>query len=613
MRKFRNLIIALITSIPLLASCSLFKKDYTISLDASDVILEVDETKTLELNVFYKDNKITQKDYYSQAWTTSNENVVSVDQGGNVLALKEGTAIVIASVTITNVSFSGTLTATCKFTVVDNNEVKVSLNKDKANVQSGSTMQLFARIEHAKNDSVTWTSDSELITVDSKGVVSAPESTPIGSTANITATSVEDPNAKASCLVTVVNEPVKKYDYTIMFYMSGSNLEYDPNEHSNLCRSTSVFPGLFSEDIKEILSVDLPESVKVIIQTGGSKKWALDSSYIDGATEISSKKLQRWEVSNHKLKFIESYTNNRMADAQSFEDFLNWGISGYDAEQIGVVLSGHGAGLGGCVVDDNYTYIYEGYTYEHTLNTEEISTAVNNSLKTLSHEKLTWIGFDCCLMQSADMASVLADYFDYMVASQEEEIGDGWDHDVYMSTIVENPSVSPEVLLPQICSSFVKSCHDSYCETNDPCLQTLSVLNLMKMDAFTTAFNNYVNEAGYTASQYSKYRRAFCDAYNKFGGNYYGLVDFKDYMKKIATYIPSVSTVDVLSTLNDLVIANSYCSRYGSTVPCGLNAFFPYCPDYSYGLQVGKDDYNPNCTKFSKYQQMCYSNGAWGY
>lgn len=42
--------------------------------------------------------------------------------------------------------------------------------------------------------------------------------------------------------------------------------------------------------------------------------------------------------------------------------------------------------------------------------------------------KLEWIGFDACLMSSLEVASVLAPYADYMIASQETEPGWGWNY-----------------------------------------------------------------------------------------------------------------------------------------------------------------------------------------
>ena len=36
--------------------------------------------------------------------------------------------------------------------------------------------------------------------------------------------------------------------------------------------------------------------------------------------------------------------------------------------------------------------------------------------------------FDACLMGMIEVADVLSDYSDYMIASEEMEAGDGWDY-----------------------------------------------------------------------------------------------------------------------------------------------------------------------------------------
>ncbi len=607
-KLLKTVLVAFAGCLPLLSSCNPLEPKFSAHLNYSGEIISVDMTKYLNVNVYYY-NDIVLRDKYSTSWISNDPNVVEVDKSGAVTGVGIGTTDVVAKITFFNSAYSP-ITTSCKFTVIDENPISLNLNKSEVNIQPGKSLKLIANVEHSINKKAIWSSDSSLVNVDQNGLVSVPESTPIGTIANITAVSEADENAFDTCVVNVSDVPMKKYDYTIMFYMSGSSLEYNPEEYRNsFYRASKVLPGLFSIDIKEILSVNLPDSVKVIIQTGGSKKWALESAYIDGATSISNTNLQRWEVSNHKLKLISTYKNNKMAHEESFKDFLKWGISDYDAEQMAVIISGHGAGLGGCAVDDNYTYVQDGYEYENTLNCEEIASAVKGAFSATGLDKMTWIGFDCCLMQSADMASVLADYFDYMVASQENEIGEGWDHDVYMKLMVENPSVKPEVLLPKICESFVKFGHNTYCEMDDPCYSTLSALDLRKMNTFTNAFNNYVAQTKSGSSQYNKYKTAFLSSY-KFGDDYYGLVDFKNYLQKLKSQFTKVSIDEVISALDDVVIANYYCSRY-SIEPCGFNAFFPYSIDDKYGLQVGRDDYNSACSKFSAYQKMCYDYGSW--
>lgn len=602
LKNLKKLFVTLAGCLALLCSCSPFNPSgdtYTVNLNKTELTLDVDKGAQLAVkSVVHNDKFVTA---YTLRWTSSNTSVATVSSNGYVTAKMLGNAEITANVTIAGIL--KTYAAKCMVSVTDSNPVSIKLNKTNTNVQIGKNVQLTATIEHSLNKGVTWESTSEFIVVDKNGLVSAKEGTPEGHTAVITATSVADPNVKAICNVKAVEKKISNLDYTLMFYMCGSTLE---NER----KSGSAYPALFSEDITEMLSVDLPDSVKIIIETGGSTKWGLSSSYIDGAKSISNTALQRWEIVDHKIKLIETLDTNKMALQSSFESFVEWGINDYDADQMGVIISGHGAGIGGCAVDDNYTYVDGRYEVEHTLNTTEISTAIKNVLKNTNHDKLTWIGFDCCLMSCADNASIFADYFNYMVASQEEEMGEGWDHDNYMNLFMEDPNVAPEVLLPKICSTFVKSGHDEYCVSRDPCYQTLSVLDLSKMDTFTNAFNKLVDATGTNSSQYNKYVSAFKKSYNSFGEGIYGLVDFKDYLNNITTQFSTVSTQEVLNALDDLVIANSYCSRY-STKPCGLNAFLPYSTDKEYDVQVSRADYEgEQATKFTAYQQMCLTYGT---
>lgn len=569
----------------------------SVEVNPSSASLDAAISETLQLNADVKGEGDYTKSVY---WSSSNQNVAKVNYAtGLVTAISKGTALITA----TSSSLEYPLTGTCLITVTDSHPVEISLNKTSAVVPQSRTLQLTATVSHAIDKSVSWSSNKTGVSVNN-GLVSVSETVEVGTVAVITATSVEDNTKKATCTITVVEKPSYKYDYTLMFYMCASTLEHDGTK-------TYAYPALFSEDIKEILSVDLPSSVKVIIETGGTKKWDLGKTYLDGASAISADYLQRWEVANHKLKLVETLTTNYMAKQESYEEFLEWGLSDYSAEQIGVVISGHGAGIGGCAIDDNYTYTYSHMTYQHMLDTKEIAGATKDALVATGRDRLTWMGFDCCLMGSADIASVLSDYFDYMVCSQESELGEGWAHDVYMEELVKDPTVKPETLLPVIASSFVEFGHNNYCSSYEKCLQTLSVLDLSKMETFISEFNSYVTNTGFNSSAYNKYKTAFKYAYNKFGEGIYGLVDFKDYIVKLASQFSDIPTADLLTALDDLVIANSYCSRY-TTKPCGLNAFFPESTDSYYSLQVGKDDYSgEDATKFSSYQGMCLSFGDW--
>lgn len=103
-------------------------------------------------------------------WTTSDANIVGVDQTGAILAKATGKA------TITATTFSGGYTATTKVSVkgagVDS--VTVTSSNDITKISAGETLQLTATVapDTATDKTVTWSSSDESIaTVDANGLV----------------------------------------------------------------------------------------------------------------------------------------------------------------------------------------------------------------------------------------------------------------------------------------------------------------------------------------------------------------------------------------------------------------------------------------------------------
>lgn len=479
-------------------------------------------------------------------------------------------------------------------------------SKIKINLQSSQNFKyLYPDLYNSSQKSPTYifkSSNTKVASVTSKGKVTGLK---VG-TAKISVALKSNEDVKASVTVEVVDEPKSHYDYTIMYYMAGSTLEYDPDEEGS---NRDI--GLISRDIAEILQVkNMPESVKIVIQTGGAEKWCLSSSYIENASKISSTNLQRWEVNNEtqKLTLVDTLSHNKMASSTSLSDFLTWALDEYEADQMGIVFSGHGGGIAGCGYDDNYL---DDNGYANTLNTVDMAKAFDHALNNSSKDKFTWIGYDCCLMQCADIASVNADYFDYMVASQEEENGTGWDHDHYLNLLKSNTSIDPLTLLGDISSSFVNENHPGYENTyGKNCLQTLSVLDLSKMDAVTSKINDFVTLFGTNQVSYELADAAFRSSYNSFGDKLYGLCDLNSFLDHLALF--PVQKEAIKDAISDLVVVNNYCSNYSIT-PCGLNAFFPVSLSKKYPLQVMEDDYMDvggyEATKFKGWQDMCLNFG----
>ncbi|MGI6711065.1 MAG: Ig-like domain-containing protein [Bacilli bacterium] len=133
-------------------------------------------------------------------FTSSNTSVATVDANGKVTAVAEGSA----TITVTykeNASITATVSVTVRAAVAT---PTITLSETSIIVEEGKTATLIATITNLENQAVTWSSNAEAkATVDANGKVTAVAS----GSAVITATSVANTSLKATCNVTVIENP----------------------------------------------------------------------------------------------------------------------------------------------------------------------------------------------------------------------------------------------------------------------------------------------------------------------------------------------------------------------------------------------------------------------
>jgi uncharacterized protein YjdB len=174
----------------------LVRKNVTnIALEESQItISNIGESKQLTAIITPED--ATEQ---SVTWKSSNEAICTVTNQGLVTATGIGSTLVTAT------TVDGGLTATCIVKVIQHVS-SISLNKTTMSLKVGETDRLQATIspDNADNKAVNWSSSNEqLATVDAEGNVVAVAAGEV----TITATSEDNPNAKATCKVTVI-QPV---------------------------------------------------------------------------------------------------------------------------------------------------------------------------------------------------------------------------------------------------------------------------------------------------------------------------------------------------------------------------------------------------------------------
>ena len=145
----------------------------------------------------------------SVIWSSSNENIVTVDNNGKIMAKETGKA------TITVKTKDGGKTATCQITVFAEAipVTGVVLNRSEVTLLKGDSVTLSAKLtpDNATNNNVTWTSSRpEVAKVDENGVVT-------GLKAGKTTITVKtkDGNKTDKCEITVENITVDVEEITL--------------------------------------------------------------------------------------------------------------------------------------------------------------------------------------------------------------------------------------------------------------------------------------------------------------------------------------------------------------------------------------------------------------
>ncbi len=341
-------------------------------------------------------------------------------------------------------------------------------------------------------------------------------------------------------------------DWAIYWYLCGSDLE--------------TYGSAATNDLYEMMDVQLPEGVKIIIQTGGTYEW--QNNIIDSSC------IQRYVYDCNGFSHIEDVESASMGDPNVLADFLKFATENYPADRTMVNFWNHGGGtLTGAAFDELYD--------SDSLTLDELYTSFESVFTTENEvAPIDIVGFDTCLMATIDTAGVFYPFADYLVASEELEPGNGWDYTGFINAIAENPKISPVELGKAICDTYVKGCED--CGTEDEI--TLSVTDLSEVSNLLTAYDKFGLELlSYATTDtriFNKMSRVANNSEN-YGGNtreqgYTNMVDLGQFTQNMNEYAPETAkaVIDALEKAVVYKIDSVY--RPDGT---GLSCYYPFDSD----------------------------------
>lgn len=316
--------------------------------------------------------------------------------------------------------------------------------------------------------------------------------------------------------------------WAVYWYLCGSDLETNG--------------GFATTDLSEMMEVQLPENVNVVIQTGGAAVWQND--------QMDPEKLQRWLYNSEGLQLIEEQDTANMGDAQTLYEFLAFANENYPADKVAVTFWNHGGGsVSGAAFDElhgldslDLAEMYQAFDAVWPADTE--------------HPALELVGFDTCLMATVDVASTFQNFAKYLVASEEVEPGNGWLYSGWLGALAENTDMDGAALGTAICDTYYQGCEAV--GTQDQ--TTLSVTDLSRLEPLLDAYESFGQEALAAAAEdpgfFAELGRAAARSEN-YGGNtreqgYTNMVDLGHLARQTAWMLPSAQRV--CDALTDCVI-----------------------------------------------------------
>ena len=264
---------------------------------------------------------------------------------------------------------------------------------------------------------------------------------------------------------------------TLMVYMCGTDLE---------SRS-----GMATNDLQEMAAATLGDKINLLVYTGGCKRW--NNNIIDNNVN------QIYQITSNGMRRLVSNDGKKaMTDPSTLSAYIKWCKANYPATRYGLILWDHGGGS------------ISGYGYDEKISSSASMdlAGINKALKD-GGTQFDFIGFDACLMATAETALMLDPYADYLIASEETEPGIGWYYTNWLTDLGRNTSMATTSLGKEIVDDFVSTCA-SKCRGQ---LTTLSVIDLAefadtvpdKLSSFSESVSSLISNNNYKTVSNARY------------------------------------------------------------------------------------------------------------
>lgn len=244
---------------------------------------------------------------------------------------------------------------------------------------------------------------------------------------------------------TTVHTAPSHADWTILVYLAGDN---------NLEESAIV-------DLNEMEQVGSSEQVNIVVELDRSTNFYTGHDNWTGAKRFYVTK----DTTSHPESDEDEIVSVELADLgvtdsghpDTLLDFLSWGVETFPSDKVAVIFWNHGWSWSVQQTTPNKGIMSDDNTGNDISVADGELRSVMDSLATTLGRPIDLLGMDACTMQSWEIATDIAPYCQYFVASQDYVNWDGWAYDVFLKKLIESPSFDGLDLAQTIGDAFYQS------------------------------------------------------------------------------------------------------------------------------------------------------------
>jgi hypothetical protein len=263
-----------------------------------------------------------------------------------------------------------------------------------------------------------------------------------------------------------------------------------------------------------------------------------------------------------------------MGEPQTLIDFATWAVTEYSAKKYLLVIWNHGGGF------RSPAYTAKDIAWDDTSGDKITMPELEYALSVISAhmgKNIDIVGMDACLMAMTEVAYQIKDYADILVASEENEPGDGWPYDTILAQMAANPTMSSTQLAADVVDKYI----DSY-PFNEV---TQSAIDLSYMDTLAGQLSNLA--LAIMSDSLTPKNNYIIAAYSS---QYYGdpdFIDLYDFCDKLFYYSSSLEVkaiaLSIQQTLSSSVVLRWGYNGWSVSGSKGLSIYFPWY--YAYNSQ----------------------------